>query len=79
MKNFSMLDKLVRLCICSQHRLFPRRDRNIQAIRKACTALQTEVIFLAGTVVVCYSFKETLRRDCTTNRSDIFSWCSRGL
>ena len=53
-RNFSGLDKLVRLCICSKHRVFPlpwcffsHTDENIQAVKEACTVLREEVIIFS--------------------------------
>ena len=59
-RNFSVLDKLVRLCICSQLRVFPRADENtdenIQAVSEACTVLlRGEVIIFSWCIVVCHS------------------------
>ena len=45
-----MLDKLVRFCICSQHRVFPlpspHTDKNMQAVREACTILLREEVII---------------------------------
>ena len=52
-RNFSMLDKLARLCICSQQRIstslmvFPRTDENILVVREARTVLREEVIIFS--------------------------------
>ena len=49
-----MLDKLVSLCICSQHMdvspslmAFPHTDENIQAVREVCSVLREEVIIFS--------------------------------
>ena len=46
-KNFSVLDKLVRSSICSQHRVFPGMKTD-QAVKEGSTVLlQEEVILLS--------------------------------
>ena len=46
-RNFSVLDKLVRFCICSQDKVFSSTDEKIQAAREACTVLLREVIIFS--------------------------------
>ena len=42
-RDFSVLDKLVRLCICSQHRVFPLSCWYFPVVREAYTVLRVEV------------------------------------
>ena len=45
-RNFSVLNKLVRFCICSQHRVFPSTVESIQAVREACTVVLREEVII---------------------------------
>ena len=76
-RDFSVLDKLVRLCICSQHRVFPLSCWYFPVVREAYTVLRVEVKIFSWCSHGLPLIERNLKKWILSMKSSYIGRCSR--
>ena len=76
-KKISVLDKLVRLCICSQHRVFPLSCWYFPVVREAYTVLRVEVKIFSWCSHGLPLIERNLKKWILSMKSSYIGRCSR--